>query len=339
MGNIFNVVQAYNEICVDARHYAVEADEKARMRAIEAWNYHVKREADERGGSYENEVMRQDVAMWYGAYLYDAMIAGIEEGNQGGLLKRVFGTLFFGMMFVNRNGNYESWKAHGAPIVTALSHGGRILIQLPKVSQVEGCREDEFWDWLWPNPLPREAATHSIRKRPGPGIDLRQGRKLYLQEEKKFFGSYHDQYGIDLAMGGKGNLNPWSGQRVCADGRHGHLYIHYMRPTNQDYGGLLIGCEGSAPSDRIEKNLPDKLDQSGHKHGWGDSSKYSATGGLKFKDKGWLNAGPTEPLDGIVIDLAFMRDGPRGRESMAHFVMRMTEDYFEPEMLGKAGYW
>jgi hypothetical protein len=218
--------------------------------------------------------------------------------------------------------------------VTALSHGGRVLIQLPKVSQNPGCHTDEFWHWLWPLPLPRQAATHSISKRWFP-IDLPLERKLYIEEEKVHLrAAFHDQYGMNLAMGGLGNRNPWSGQKVIADGRHGHLYIHYMRPSNQDYGGLLIGCEGSAPPDRIPHSLSDKMDQSGHEHGWGDAGKYSATGGLKFKDKGWLNAGPTVTLDGIVIDLAFVF----GTESMANFVMRMT-DHFEPHMLGKPGYW
>jgi hypothetical protein len=337
---MFNVVEAYNEICKQKFVTRVPATEQWRTWAVESWNRHLKSKADLRGGTYENQVMRQDVAMWYGAYLYDAMITNLPKSQQGGLLKRVFGTLYYGVMFVFRHKTYESWKEHGAPIVTALSHGGRVVIQLPKVSQTPGCRQDEFWHWLWPHPLTRKAATHKISKRPGPGINLPYGRKLYIREEKTWLGTFHGQYGTHLAMGGFGNRNPWSGERVAGDGRHGHLYIHYMPPTIQDYGGLLIGCEGSAPPDRIPDNLPDKLDQSGHKHGWGDAGKYSATGGLKFKDKGWLNAGPTAPLDGIVIDLAFVLPGgkmPTG--SMAHFVMDMTDRHFRPEMLGKPGYW
>jgi hypothetical protein len=305
--------------------------QEARKIAIGWWNYQIKRKADLRGGTYEHEVMRQDVAMWYGAYLYDAMLKALTNSEQGGLLERVFATLYYGMMFVNRNGHYESWKKHGAPIVTALSHGGRVLIQLPKVSGAPGCGQDQFWEWLWPNPLPRQAATHSISKR-WSTVALPEGRKLYIKEEKTRLGTYHNQYGTNLAMGGLDNRNPWSGETVRANGRHGHLYIHYMPPTIQDYGGLLIGCEGSAPSDLIPDNLPDKADQSGHEHGWGDAGKYSATGGLKFKE-GWLNAGPTVELNGIVIDLACMR----GPASMANFVMGMTR-YFDSHMLGKSGF-
>jgi hypothetical protein len=98
-------IKAYNDICRKKAGPDFQATkdfwptfkirQKARKIAIELWNLHIKREADERGGSYEDEVMRQDVAMWYGAFIFDAMITHFKpKSEQGGLLERVFATLY-----------------------------------------------------------------------------------------------------------------------------------------------------------------------------------------------------------------------------------------------------
>lgn len=356
MGGYIDAAKAYKEMLHQARQDAVEGKMERKV-AVGIWNYQMKHKNwnyltkqwnAEKAGVYEQRVMREDVAMWYGAYLCDSSISTIAGNKQQGVLKRVFGTLYYGMMFVYRYKAYKKWKDLGAPVATALSHGGRILIQLPKVSNEDGCRQDQFWKWLWPDPLPRKAATHSISERPHDLI-LPEGRLLRIQEEKltllgagvrmvedKHSHTQH-HFGLNLALGGAGNKNPWSGQPIFPDGRHGHLYIFYLPPTKEEYGGLLIGCEGSSPPDRALAGLPDQMDQTGHTHDRiGSSDEYSPTGTPKFKS-GFLSCGPTKDTDGIVIDLAFIQ----GKESMASYVMRKTDSIFgfHKYKLGRPGHW
>ena len=147
------------------------------------------------------------------------------------------------------------------------------MIQLPKN---DGNR---FWNWLWSGQKSKEfkdykqgvdlvttgrnfakyyrraAATHYIDYPVrGEGKPLTDECMKYIVEGgdklvaiSALAGMIHA--GVNLPLGGNGNINPLSGLRIYANGEHGHLYLGYCRPTQHRYGGILAGVEDSAPID------------------------------------------------------------------------------------------
>lgn len=195
----------------------------------------------------------------------------------------------------------QPWMPWDWPLAVAVSHGGRLLIQLPPV---EGNPDFRFLDWLTGDTrlqdlYKRPAATHEIDrlKTPDPISLVNMGRKV-LKEVKPFGtkfstkGTYH--YGMNLALSGinqpslhNANVN------ACEDGRHGHAYLCYKPPHHGKVGGMLIGIEGSEAG---------KWDMLGHFHGLSaTSSEVSMSGGMKFKKLSIRNV-PKED-DCMIIDL------------------------------------
>ncbi len=312
--------QAYDDLFQSKQTNSLGQDSKKLRSALTDWKTDLERTAKEQHGCYEDEVIKQDAAMWYGAITKSS-------GESQAVLRRLFAVLYFGQLYVYRNGNYQRWSA---PIATALSHGGRIIIQLPKAASSKDSDKHKFWNWFWKNPESRGAATHSLTQRTTP-LDLRDHRKLHLKEGIGNVGGFMKtarnrgmHFGMNVALGGEGNTNPWSGNTIAADGQHGHLYILYYEPTKTEPGGLLVGCEGSAPTDRMAKGIKHGMDQSGNVHDWrAKSSPFSPTGGPKFgaatKEKNtgpvipkgqkkitvyWHTCGPTTSTNGTVVDLS-----------------------------------
>lgn len=268
-----------------------------------------------------------DVAMWYGS---------LTRGSAAevAFLKRVFTVLYHGGMFYKGVVNWQTWASSDIPIAAAISHGGRVLIQLPKASGIDA---EGFFNWLDGGDKiissnSRLAATHGIEPLSYVAMQpLGGGHRHRVNEVKK--GDLH--YGVNIGLGGSGNYNPFSGNRIAANGEHGHLYVFYRAPTADDYGGLLIGCEGSAPIDSWDNRdsvfhtrggsgrsgyagvaglavtalLRDKVlsdptgftpDQTGGYHKFGDRQRYSPTGNGKWED---LGVGPRQVYNGMIVDL------------------------------------
>jgi hypothetical protein len=236
-----------------------------------------------------------DTAMWYGC-----ITSGNATPYKKELLRRLFLTFHLGGLFYSPQAAespmktvWRKWSNTSTPLAACLSHGGRVMIQLPELGRQGVPRT--YWDWLWDQANPendrRMAATHAVmmkeagqmKDRVGYQVQKRsklkpwktktktvyqvtatydaletwdvlnpndppqQRRYKYMNETKKGEGRH---YGVNIGLGGVGNRNPFSGNIIEEDGRHGHLYICYVPPTHNRFGAVLVGCEGSAPIDR-----------------------------------------------------------------------------------------
>lgn len=248
-----------------------------------------------------------DTAMWYGAYQF------CRNNDKKYLIARIFMVLQWGGLFFQRDQAWSTWNGSGIPLASALSHGGRVIVQLPP-----GQPARDFWNWLWGNLNPeqnhRSAATHGATYNKRAEI-VRTKLKFYKEDKlgslspraQNAFTGY--QYGVNIGLGGDGNRNPFSGLVIDDQGEHGHLYL-YFRPEN-DYNSLcMIACEDSAPMDRYHGTLRGLFrgdfatGQTGHAHKFGGSGAFSGTGGKKWEQKGWTNNGPDDKINGMFIDLS-----------------------------------
>jgi hypothetical protein len=259
----------------------------------------------------EQEQYEMDCAMWYGA-----LTDPVGDANKRLMLKRIFSVLYYGGLMVRTRDGWSFWNGSGVPVAAALSHGGRVLIQLPRN------KAEQFWSWLWGGLDParnhRMAATHGVMFDPQPQ-KMPSGADKWITETKS--GQSNCHYGVNIAMGGTSYRNPYSGNVISDDGTHGHLYIYYENKPRFPYSALMVAVEDSAPVDRYHGNGKGRVavnnlkvvvpgahgyaqGQSGKYHTFGSSGKYSATGGKKWEDTRWhLTGGPGFKLDSMFIDL------------------------------------
>ncbi|HEY7191074.1 MAG TPA: hypothetical protein VH436_31195 [Vicinamibacterales bacterium] len=303
----YNKVRAQGELAYEFRggtHAATNLTGEDIQRLL-------KYQAHNRTGQYFESQIIRDVGMWVGACLSD----------DTGFVARVFTLIKCGGLLVQQKKKWHTWLSLNQPIAVALSHGGRILVEIPSGT------ENGFFDWLTNQGravVPRVAATHNVSKCGTPEA-LPEKRYRYHDEIGGFSGKVHglrsalkvgrgSHFGFNLALGGAGNRNPWSGRQISANGGAGHLYLYYLAPTASDHGAMLIGCESSAPSD-VKKRLgsPKTVPQTGGVHTkTGTKNMFSATGGLKFSKnliegtdgpEPWHTCGSDKEYGGMVIDL------------------------------------
>jgi len=299
-----------------------------------------------------DEQFELDVAFWYGTLTQG-------DPNEREFLKRVFIVLYYGGLLYYGPSGWAEWARSDIPIAAVLSHGGRVLIQLPRVRQ--GAL-DAFLQWLQgPGNIitnnARLAATHGIEPFSVPFPITGVNRWHRLNEIKS--GGKGRHYGVNISLGGTGNINPISGNRIASNGEHGHLYVYYLPPTAETYGGLLIGLEGSAPVDAWDNRtsightpgtkgrsgklgiagyvaraaIKDKVfgdptlftpDQTGGYHKLGARQQYSPTGNAKWEQ---LPVGPRRVYNGMLVDLT---------ESGWEFLIAKAQS-FRLEKIGQSG--
>lgn len=179
-----------------------------------------------------------------------------------------------GLQIESNSGAKQSAAGNNLPVSSYLSHGTRVMIEIPPDSG------DTLANWLTsgdPNKsgmsrkqnqlealgegkivYNRSAATHdvSIEER----VNDKGEKSFSLKEKKGFFIGFKDfignkfgmktkHWGVDLAMNAEFGGKDSEGKIVDRpDGDHGHLYIHYNPPKDGKPGSMLIGIEGGAPT-------------------------------------------------------------------------------------------
>jgi hypothetical protein len=178
------------------------------------------------------------------------------------------------------------------PLASYLSHGARTMIQVPAGS------DDSLFNWLTSgdkNKLKisehisgqeafangnnvvyrRLAGTHAVKasnndqvkEKKGLYIGIRDTIKNIFTQAKKT-----KHFGVDLMMDVNNKGKDSYGNSISTpDGEHGHLYIHYQKPTTNKPGAILIGQEASWPGSPNHSKL-------------GRSDPLSPTQGCKFKE-------------------------------------------------------
>jgi hypothetical protein len=265
-----------------------------------------------------NRQFQYDAALWYGAIAYPAV------PWHSAFLLRALGVLFYGDLLVsNGAGGWTHWADVDIPIVSALSHTARVTIQLGTA----GSESDGFWAWLWGGQatLTRAAATHGIENLAVAETLVVNGRTYhkYLREVSSNRGGV-SHFGVNIALGGDGYLNPVSGKVIRGNGKHGHFYMAYLAPTPTRHGVVLLATEQSCPLDVYNPHDAGTVktfakragmffkavatlgvpDQYGGYHGFGGHSRFSATGGDDWTRDQLANVGPRRYYDGMFVDLS-----------------------------------
>jgi len=266
-----------------------------------------------------------DVALWY-AHLASPLT---DTQWKQEMVRRIFTLLTFGGLLVDKGQNanthnWQPWVFDQVPICSAISHTARVMIWLPP-----GNAFLDFWRWLWVGhePVRRGIATHGVGQTPI--SEIYPGVQKGFKENKSKTVCHH--YGVNLVLGGLGNIHPVSGNIIQDNGHHGHLYLALSKRKMHGRYALLISTEQSAPSDcetdangrrlytnaisQLKRALQGVPDQYGGKHGLGGHSRFSSTGGDDFGYKDVRSAltnagyGPTRGhyLDGMYIDLTAPR--------------------------------
>lgn len=252
-----------------------------------------------------------DTAFWYGTLQQ----AGAYSWKSDMLL-RLWALLFHGGLWMkNADGQWAAWDATDMPIASCLSHGGRVLVQLPPDDGEHLARR--AWSWLWG----ARAASQQTRAMATHGVavemcgNMPDGRPKHVRETKGGGGGQH--YGVNIAAGGFERVNPISQQRICDDGRHGHLYLYHLPPAGRNHGALLVAAEDSAPIDAAPFQGWFPKGQTGHRHTLGSSGEFSLTGGEKFKHLALNHPMVPADIDSMFVDppvdvwKGLLNEGPR----------------------------
>ncbi|NEQ09805.1 MAG: DUF4157 domain-containing protein [Moorea sp. SIO4E2] len=210
-----------------------------------------------------------------------------------GVLKKVFLLMQAGLKEctkIGTEGNLPRYQKWSENVATALSHGGRVNIVIPKLAKKSeaGVRDPyALLNWLGVTQagkidesigaFKRSFGTHFMKRSRHEEKVREQGGKL-AAIKNKFYGT--ELYGINLAVGGIGQTD-FNSDIILPDGAHGHLLIVFRPPTTEKFGALEVGVETTAPGGASNE---------GYVHNWksteATANPLSSAGGAKAEKHG-----------------------------------------------------
>lgn len=279
---------------------------------------------------------QRDSILWYNTLKYPGSNARRD------VLRRIFAVLRWGDFMYKPRDEKENWKLWSEtklPISAALSHGARVMIQLPMIAETNGVkgkksvRDHSFWQWLITG-----KADGNIFDFVSIATSGRQAEK----EEKIIFRRLAATHGIEYLDSGKWERNLPLGKckylletktrgisfRDCKSLISSKLSFHRHWAMNIPLGGCgktsLTGETISANGEHghlyiyymspshyrnggiligLEGSEFGKYDCTGHKHSMtAKCSKYSPTWGLKWQNMPQVE-GPRK-YNGMFVDLS-----------------------------------
>jgi hypothetical protein len=247
----------------------------------------------------------------FGAMMWAGAIQNPGDASIASFLTKLFVTIHRAGLIYNASRSGSTLTLHDAaannlPLGSFLSGGGRIIIQLPVRTAYDDAGT-AFFNWLTAEVraagrlITRSAATHALSDR-SPAVPLFGNRQYRLAEERGkmtglrgFFKNAieHNHYGVNIALGGDGNKNPFNGNIVRADGAHGHLYIYHNPKNVGQCAGIMVGAENSAPHIMSQTMVPHDIRAI--------SEDYSPCGTRKWTA---LTSGPNSRSEAMIVDLS-----------------------------------
>ncbi|MEX8505273.1 DUF4157 domain-containing protein [Leptothrix ochracea] len=165
------------------------------------------------------------------------------------ILKKILIILHAGLEINDDKGDYTKYEGS---VVRALSHGGRVNIRIPAITD-NNPDPHELFNWIGFGKEGENGLVHRSYGTHNLDIGDNHGNQKGSLKEKggswaairSKLGSTR-QHGMDLAVGGLGKKD-FNGDIILPDGSHGHMLIFYLAPTMVCDGGLMIGIETTAP--------------------------------------------------------------------------------------------
>lgn len=197
------------------------------------------------------------------------------------ILKKIFVVLQTGVQVYDKKGLMQDYDG---PVAKLLSHGGRVNIRVPKLTDGESAHA--LTDWMGITEGGNAESTGAVFKRSFGTHHMKigedkDGQKGEFEEEGGKLAALKSKldttelYGMNLAVGGVGSRD-FNGDVVLPDGAHGHLFLGFLPPTDKKDGALQVGVETTGP------HAPSTV---GYVHNWNSTEKtanpISSAGGLK----------------------------------------------------------